>query len=83
MEEDLVSLCTKILPMDMVRHFMQIDIGNDLLVTMAERWRPETHMFHYPEEEITITLRDVVILTGLPERPSSTTRENLKKVGGH
>ncbi|CAI0443169.1 unnamed protein product [Linum tenue] len=50
----------------MLRHFMRLDIDNDLLTAMAERWRPELHTFHFPEEEMTITLKDVAILTGLP-----------------
>ncbi|CAI0617447.1 unnamed protein product [Linum tenue] len=50
----------------MLRHFMRIEIDNDLLTAMAERWRPETHTFHLPEGEMTITLKDVAILTGLP-----------------
>ncbi|CAL1354884.1 unnamed protein product [Linum trigynum] len=33
---------------------------------MAERWRLETHTFHLLEGEMTITLKDVAILTGLP-----------------
>ncbi|CAI0558368.1 unnamed protein product [Linum tenue] len=50
----------------MLRHFLRIEIDNDLLTAMAERWRPETHTFHLPEGEMTITLKDVAILTGMP-----------------
>jgi hypothetical protein len=37
-----------------------------LLTGLVDRWRPETHTFHRPFGEMTVTLKDVVMLTGLP-----------------
>ena len=39
-----------------------------LLTGLVDRWRPETHTFHFPCGEMTVTLRDVAMLTGLPIR---------------
>ncbi|CAI0434874.1 unnamed protein product [Linum tenue] len=66
----------------MLRHFMRIKIDNDLLTAMAERWRPETHTFHLPEGEMTITLKYVAILTGLPISGDAIIGSTTKPEGG-
>ena len=42
-----------------------IAIDWPLITSLVERWRPETHTFHVPVGEMTITLQDVAILLGL------------------
>ncbi|MBA0862595.1 hypothetical protein Goshw_010523, partial [Gossypium schwendimanii] len=37
-----------------------------LISALKERWRLETHTFHLPCEECTITLEDVQLRLGLP-----------------
>jgi hypothetical protein len=39
-----------------------------LLTCLVDRWRPETHTFHLPFGEMTDTLKDVAMFTGLPIR---------------
>jgi hypothetical protein len=39
-----------------------------LLIGLVDRWRPETHTFHLPFGEMTVTLKDVAMLTGLSIR---------------
>lgn len=45
-----------------------INVDSALLTGLIERWRPETHTFHLPIGEMTITLQDVSCLWGLPIR---------------
>ncbi|XP_062195131.1 serine/threonine-protein phosphatase 7 long form homolog [Phragmites australis] len=43
-------------------------IDEALLTGLVDRWRLETHTFHFPFGEMAVTLRDVTMLTGLPIR---------------
>ncbi|KAD3338016.1 hypothetical protein E3N88_33537 [Mikania micrantha] len=56
------------------------NLDHGLLEALIERWRPETHTFHLPIDEVTVTLEDINVLWGLPiegevvsgcEQPSS------------
>ncbi|CAH9129923.1 unnamed protein product, partial [Cuscuta epithymum] len=42
-----------------------VPLDRALLTALLERWRQETHTFHLPVSEVTVTLGDVAILTGL------------------
>ncbi|XP_052483105.1 protein MAINTENANCE OF MERISTEMS-like [Gossypium raimondii] len=42
------------------------DLRYDLLSALVERWRPETHTFHFQCGECMVTLEDVALQLGLP-----------------
>jgi hypothetical protein len=37
-----------------------------LIAMFMDRWRPETHTFHFPVGEMTLSLEDAAIFRGLP-----------------
>ena len=43
-----------------------VKLDRSLLTALVDRWRPETHTFHLPCGELTLTLQDVAYLLGLP-----------------
>ncbi|XP_050896401.1 protein MAIN-LIKE 2-like [Lathyrus oleraceus] len=48
-----------------VAKIASLKVDSKLIVALLERWRPETHTFHLPTGECTITLEDVSMLLGL------------------
>ncbi|KAL9688003.1 hypothetical protein QQ045_032415 [Rhodiola kirilowii] len=48
-------------------YYMQnYEVDWSFMTALVERWRSETHTFHLRYNEMTITLEDVGVLTGLP-----------------
>ncbi|KAL0015722.1 hypothetical protein SO802_002791 [Lithocarpus litseifolius] len=42
------------------------EIDHCLISALVEQWRSETHTFHLPHGEMSITLEDVEVILGLP-----------------
>nr|POF04354.1 serine/threonine-protein phosphatase 7 long form like [Quercus suber] len=42
------------------------EIDHGPISTLVKRWQPETHTFHLPHGEMSITLQDVEVILGLP-----------------
>ncbi|VAI92373.1 hypothetical protein VPH35_131923 [Triticum aestivum] len=43
-----------------------LNLNAPLVTSLADRWRPEMHSFHLRTGEMTVTLEDVALITGLP-----------------
>ncbi|XP_075650019.1 serine/threonine-protein phosphatase 7 long form homolog [Castanea sativa] len=43
-----------------------MDLDHALITALVERWRLETHSFHLPYDEMTITLQDIEVIMGVP-----------------
>ena len=44
----------------------RVGVDKSLVSCLVDRWRPETHTFHFPWGEMAPTLQDVSYLLGLP-----------------
>ena len=53
------------LPLVRMLNMGRIHIDGPLVTVLVDRWRPETHTFHLPCGEMTITLQDIGMILGL------------------
>ena len=57
-------------------------MDNAALIALVDRWRPDTHIFHLPAGEMTVTLQDVTMLFGLRIDGRAVTVPSLQLDGG-
>lgn len=55
-----------------------LKVDHALITALVERWRPETHTFHLPIGEVTVTLEDIQVLWGLPVEGNAVTGKDRK-----
>ena len=53
-------------------------LDHALIAELVERWRPETHTFHLPIGEVTVTLQDVEVMWGLQINGDAVTGKEQK-----
>lgn len=51
-----------------------------MITALIERWRPETHTFHFPIGECTVTLEDVALQLGVPIRGNAVVGQSVSNV---
>ena len=65
MVDDRVINIIKALGLEGLLWVLGREIDHSLIMALVERRRPETHTFHMPHGEVSITLQDVEVLLGL------------------
>ena len=66
MQDNRVIDIIKLVRLEILFRAPSREIDHGLILTLVERWRLETHMFHLLHGEMSITLQDVEVILGLP-----------------
>ncbi|KAF1874526.1 hypothetical protein Lal_00029953 [Lupinus albus] len=64
-EEPLLNDILQLTGFSKLSSLRSFNIDPCLIIALVERWRPETHTFHLPHGECTITLEDVSLQIGV------------------
>ncbi|KAF1884777.1 hypothetical protein Lal_00028664 [Lupinus albus] len=64
-EEPLLNDILQLTSFSKLSSLRSFNIDPCLITALVERWRPETHTFHLPHGECTITLEDVSLQLGV------------------
>ena len=66
MVDERVIAIVRLLGLERLHMVPSIKLDHALITAFVKRWRPETHSFHLPHGEMTITLQDVEVIMGMP-----------------
>ena len=66
MVDEHVIAIVRLLGLKRLHMVPSIKLDYALIIEFVEQWRPETHSFHLPHGEMTITLQDVEVMVGMP-----------------
>ena len=66
MVDDRVLAIVRLLGLEGLHLVPSIQLDHALITAFVKQWCPETHTFHLPHGEMTITLQDVEVIMGLP-----------------
>ena len=66
MVDERVIAIVRLLGLEHLHMVLSIKLDHALITAFVERWRLETHSFHLPHGEMTITLQDVEVIMGMP-----------------
>ena len=64
--DDRVHAIVRLLGLEGLHLVPSIQLDHALITAFVKRWCLETHTFHLPHGEMTITLQDVEVIVGLP-----------------
>ena len=66
MVDERVLAIVRLLGLEGLHLVPSIQLDHALITAFVKQWCPETHTFHLPHGEMTITLQDVEVIMGLP-----------------
>ena len=66
MQDNWVIDIIKLVVLEALFRVLSREIDHGLITALVERWQLETHTFHLPHGDMSITLQDVEVIFGLP-----------------
>ena len=66
MQDNRVIDIIKLVVLEALFRVPSREIDHGLITALVERWQLETHTFHLPHGDMSITLQDVEVIFGLP-----------------
>ena len=75
-DEHVIAI-VRLLGLECLHMVPSIKLGYALITAFVKRWHLETHSFHLPHGEMTITLQDVEVIMGVRERKRGALKKEI------